>query len=279
MCTGQVRTAAELPHTAMEQSSCRRTGTEHVAFGIASGLGPNENKKANCINHTTAINDMAFNSPNNDVFTFFKRAMLALTSLTLKQLASGVVVRENLPIKDLPNPLKREMEALAMLPGDYTIIGESKVLGKCGGGNLTRDEVVWANRFFEKGKKISALMGDVGQRIKVTVGSAGTETGSGAEKLKRFVVKRRGEAEEGKAENVFYLKKKAIEEGKKGGRIQSFVNNDSFNCEYHVPSSAGKPEEGLKLSMFINQKRELVMLYTFQKKGFEWSTKTIAQRD
>ena len=191
--------------------------------------------------------------------------------MTLKQLASGVVVRENLPIKDLPNPLKREMEALAMLPGNYTIIGESKELGKYGGGNLTRDELVRANHLFEKAKKRCALMGDVGQRIKVTVGSAGTETGSaGAEKLKRVAVKRRIEAEEGKAGNAFYLKKKVIEEGKKGGRIQSFVNNGSFNCEYHVPSSAGKAEEGLKLSMFINQKRKLVMLYTFQKEGFEW---------
>merc|ERR1712037_916591 len=102
------------------------------------------------------------------------------TSLTLKQLASGVVVRENLPIKDLLNPLKREMETLAVLPGNYTIIGESKEMGKCGGGNLTRDELVRANHLFEKAKKRCALMGDVGQRIKVTVGSAGTETGSGA---------------------------------------------------------------------------------------------------
>ena len=60
--------------------------------------------------------------------------MAALCSLTLKQLATRVVVREDLPIKDQPNTLKRELEALAMLPGNYTIIGKAK---KCGGGNLT----------------------------------------------------------------------------------------------------------------------------------------------
>ena len=63
--------------------------------------------------------------------------MSAFTSLTLKQLASGVVVKDDLPIKDLPNPLKRELEALARPEGNYTIIGESKELGKCGGGNLS----------------------------------------------------------------------------------------------------------------------------------------------
>ena len=52
--------------------------------------------------------------------------MAALSSLTLKQLATRVVVREDLPIKDLPNTLKRELEALAMLPGNYTIIGKAK---------------------------------------------------------------------------------------------------------------------------------------------------------
>ena len=91
--------------------------------------------------------------------------MAALCSLTLKQLATRVVVREDLPIKDLPNTLKRELEALAMLPGDYTIIGESKELGKVGGGNLTRDEEVRVNGVFMKMKRKSALLGAVGQKI------------------------------------------------------------------------------------------------------------------
>ena len=37
--------------------------------------------------------------------------MVVVTSLTLKQLATRVVVREDLPIKDLPNTLKRELVA------------------------------------------------------------------------------------------------------------------------------------------------------------------------
>ena len=218
--------------------------------------------------------------PNNDAFTFFKRkksVMSALTSLTLKQLASGVVVRKDLPIKDLPNPLKRELEALAMLPGNY-IIGESKELGKCEGGNLTRDEVVRVNGSFEKGKKRCALMGDVGQRIKVTVGSVGTETYSGAEKLKRFAVERRGED---KARNEFDLKKKVFEDCKrqKGGKFRTFVNNGSLKSDYHVPTRPGKAEKLLKLSMFIDQKGKLVMLNSAQKKGLVWSSRTTAQRD
>ena len=83
--------------------------------------------------------------------------MSALTSLTLKQLATRVVVREDLSIKNLPNPLKRELEALALLPGNYTIIGKAKKLGKCGGGNLTREEIVRINGLFKEGKKKSAL--------------------------------------------------------------------------------------------------------------------------
>ena len=79
--------------------------------------------------------------------------MSALTSLTLKQLTTRVVVREDLPIKDLPNPMKRELEALAMLPGNYTIIGESKELGKCGGGKLTRDEKVRVNGCWRRGRR------------------------------------------------------------------------------------------------------------------------------
>ena len=205
--------------------------------------------------------------------------MSALTSLTLKQLATRVVVREDLPIKDLPNPLKRELEALAMLPGNYTIIGESKELGKCGGGNLTRDEVVGVNHLYETGKKVCPLMGDVGQRIKVIVGSAETETGLGAEKQKYFIVENMGEVE--KVEQVFYLRKKVIEDygGLIGERVQTFLNNGSLNHMSHVPSRAGEAEEGLKLSMFINQKGKLVMLCEVQQEGFEWSSKTIAQRD
>ena len=187
-------------------------------------------------------------------------------------------MREDLAIKDLPNPLERELEALAMLPGNYTIIGESKELGKCGGGKLTKDEVVRVNGSFEKGKKKCALMGDVGQRIKVTAGSVGTETYSGAEKLKRFAVERRGED---KARNKFDLKKKVFEDCKrqKGGKFRTFVNNGSLNGEYHVPARAGKAEKGLKFGMFINQKGKLVMLNTLQRKGLVWSSKTIAQRD
>ena len=223
--------------------------------------------------------------PNNDVFTFFKRkksVMSALTSLTLKQLASGVVVREDLPIKDLPNPLKRELEALAMLPGNYTIIGESKELGKCGGGKLTRDEVVRVNGSFEEGKKKCALMGDVGQRIKVTaeswVGWYPFRTPSGAEKLKRFAVERRGED---KARNKFDLKKKVFEDCKrqKGGKFRTFVNNGSLKSDYHVPTRPGKAEKLLKLSMFIDQKGKLVMLNSVQRKGLVWSSRTTAQRD
>ena len=168
-----------------------------------------------------------------------------------------------------------------MLPGNCTIIGESKHLGKCEGGNLTRDEVVGANKMFEKGKKRCALVGDVGQRIKVIAGTTGTEIDSGAEKQMYVVVNRRGEVEEEKAGYVFLLKKKVIEDGVglKGGRKQTFVNNGSFNCEYHVPSRAGKTEELLKLCMFINQKGKLVMQFDVQKEGFVWSSKTFAQRE
>lgn len=44
--------------------------------------------------------------------------MVALASLTFIQVATRVVVRE-----DLPNPLRGELEALAVLLGDYFIIG------------------------------------------------------------------------------------------------------------------------------------------------------------
>ena len=205
--------------------------------------------------------------------------MLALTSLTLKQLASGVVVREDLAIKDLPSPPKRELEALAMLPGNYTIIGESKELGKCEGGNLTKNEVVRVTRSLKKRWRNWALMGAVGHRIKVTVRSAGT--GSGAEKQKHFVVEKMGEDEEVEAENVFPLTKKLIEDSEvqKGGRNQTFVNNGSLNSEFHVPSGAGKAALLWKFYMFINQKRELVMLSEARREGFVWSSKTTAQRD
>ena len=134
---------------------------------------------------------------------------------------------------------------------------------------------------FEKGKKRCALVGDVGQRIKVIAGTTGTEIDSGAEKQMYVVVNRRGEVEEEKAGYVFLLKKKVIEDGVglKGGRKQTFVNNGSFNCEYHVPSRAGKTEELLKLCMFINQKGKLVMQFDVQKEGFVWSSKTFAQRE
>ena len=147
--------------------------------------------------------------------------MLALTSLTLKQLASGVILREDLAIKELPYPLKRELEAFAMLPGNYTIIGESKELGKCEGGNLTKNEVIRVTRSLKKRWRNWALMGDVGQRIKVTVRSAGSETGSGAEKEKQFMVEKMGdEEEEDEGRNLFLLEKKAIQFGDgKGEKI------------------------------------------------------------
>ena len=187
-------------------------------------------------------------------------------------------MRKHLPIKDLPNPLKRELEALAMLQGNYTIIGESKELVKCE-GDLSREELVMVNRSFQKGKKKMATMGDVGQRIRVTV--VKTETDSGAEKLKCFVVERSGEVEEDKVEEAIYLTNKVIQDCKvlKGARFQTFVNNGSLNAECHVPTRAGEAEKFVKTSMFINQKGKLVMLNTVQKKGLVISSKTIAQRD
>ena len=128
-------------------------------------------------------------------------------------------------------------------------------------------------------------MGDVGQRIKVTVRSAGSETGSGAEKEKQFVVEKMGdEEEEDGGRNLFLLEKKSIQFGDGKGenmmRLQTFVNNGSFNCEVHFPARAGQAEESVKFCMFINQKRNLVMLCEGkQKEGFVWSSKTIAQRD
>ena len=167
-----------------------------------------------------------------------------------------------------------------MLPGNYTIIGESKELGKCEGGNLTKNEVVRVTRSLKKRWRNWALMGDVGQRIKVTVRSAGSET----EKEKQFVVEKVGEVEEDEGRNVFLLQKKAIQFGDGNGekmmRLQTFVNNGSFNCEVNVPARAGQAEESVKFCMFINQERKLVMLCEGkQKGGFVWSSKTTAQRD
>ena len=126
-----------------------------------------------------------------------------------------------------------------------------------------------------------ATMGDVGQRIEVTtVGCVGTETDSGEEKLKWkcFVVERSGEVEKDKAEEAIIaealcLKKKVIQDCKvqKGAKFQIF--------EYHALGRAGRAEKFVKFSIFINQKGELVMLSTVQKKGLVWSGKTIAQRD
>ena len=48
--------------------------------------------------------------------------MTALTNLSLKELATRVVVMEELPTKDLPMPLKMELEALAKLPGQQGCI-------------------------------------------------------------------------------------------------------------------------------------------------------------
>ena len=48
--------------------------------------------------------------------------MTTLTNLSLKELATRVVVIEELPTKDLPMPLKMEMEALAKLPGQQGCI-------------------------------------------------------------------------------------------------------------------------------------------------------------
>ena len=197
--------------------------------------------------------------------------MLALTSLTLKQLASGVVVREDLPIKDLPNPLKRELEALAMLPGNYTIIGESKELGKCGGGNLTRDEIVRVNGMFEKGKMKSALMGAVGQRIQVSV----INTTTGTEKEKKWRVKRNAGP---RVQNVFSMRNKVTEEKVVGNgtRVVGQLLVDEGRFTY---KSCRKEMGSIMSSMFINKEGMLVMLCRVQRKGLEWSCETTAQRD
>ena len=141
---------------------------------------------------------------------------------------------------------------------------------KCGGGDLTSEEIVKVDYLYEKTKRKSAFMGDEGQKIKVTVGSA-----------KRYVVERMGEVEEVEARNVFFLKKKVLE-GRKRGQTwsaQTFVNDGCFKYDFHAPALDGKAEYVLKLSMFINQKGELVMVSVVQQEGFVWTSKTIAQRD
>ena len=45
-----------------------------------------------------------------------------MTNLSLKELATRVVVIEGLPVKDLPRTLKMELEALAKLPGQLGCI-------------------------------------------------------------------------------------------------------------------------------------------------------------
>ena len=197
--------------------------------------------------------------------------MVVLTSLTLKQLATRVVVREDLPIKDLPYPLKRELEALAMLPGDYTIIGESKELGKCGGGNLTRDEIVRVNGMFEKGKMKSALMGAVGQRVQVSV----INTTTGTEKEKQWRVKRNAGP---RIQNLFSLRNMVTEEkvDETGTKVVGPLLVDEGRVTY---KSCRKETWSIMSSMFINKEGMLVMLCSIQRRGYEWSCETTAQRD
>ena len=201
--------------------------------------------------------------------------MAALSSLTLKQLATRVVVREDLPIKDLPNTLKRELEALAMLPGSYTIIGESKELGKVGGGNLTRDEEVRVNGVFMKMKRKSALLGAVGQKIQVSV----INTTTGTEKEKQWHVKRNAGP---RVQNLYSLRNKVTEEKVVGNgtRVvgQLLVDEGRFthkSCGKEMGSMMGS----MFISMFINKEGMLVMSSRMQRKGFEWSYETTAQRD
>ena len=199
--------------------------------------------------------------------------MVVLTSLTLKQLVTRVVVREDLPIKDLPYPLKRELEALAMLPGDYTIIGESKELGKCGGGNLTRDEIVRVNGMFEKGKMKSALMGAVGQRIQVSV----INTTTGTEKEKKWRVKRNAGP---RVQNLFSLRNKVIEEEVVGSGTMVVGPLLVDEGRFSYKGQAGCQEKSSSMySMFINKEGMLAMLCRIQIEGYEWSCETTAQRD
>jgi len=198
--------------------------------------------------------------------------MVVLTSLTLKQLATRVVVREDLPIKDLPYPLKREVEALAMLPGDYTIIGESKKLGKCGGGNMTRDEIVRVNGMFEKGKMKSALMGAVGQRIQVSV----INTTTGTEKEKHWRVERKAGPNK---INVFSLRNRVTEEKVVTGARARVVGQLLVDEGRFTYKSCRKEMGNILSSMFINKEGMLVMLCRVQRRGYEWSCETTAQRD
>ena len=195
--------------------------------------------------------------------------MAVLTSLTLKQLATMVVVRENLPIKGLPNPLKSELEAFAMLQGTYTIIEESNELEKCGGGDLTSEEIDRVDYLCEKTKKKSAFRGNVGNKIKVTTVGG-----------KRYGVERMGEVGV-EASNVFHLKKKVLKGFKRGQpwNAQTFVNNGYFVYDFHAPALNDKAKYVLNLSFYINQKAELVMLSVIEQEGFLCTSKTIAQRN
>ena len=198
--------------------------------------------------------------------------MTVLTSLTLKQLAIRVVVREDLPTKDLPNSLKRELEALAMLPGDYTIIGKAKKLGKCGGGNLTREELIRVNGMFKKGKKKSALMGDVGQIIQVAVINTTTGTDHETEKEKQWSVRRNAGP---RIENLFLLRNKMTDKVNETGiRVVEQVLVDEGRLTYK------SCHKGITTSrMFINKEGMLVMSCSIQEKGYELSWETTAQRD
>ena len=162
-----------------------------------------------------------------------------------------------------------------MLPGNYTIIGESKELGKCGGGNLTREELIRVNSMFKKGKKKSALMGDVGQIIQVSVINTTTGTGHETEKEKQWSVRRNAGP---CVRNLFLLRNKVTEEKVIGPGTRVFgqllVDEGKFTYK-----SCRKEMGSTMSSMFINKEGMLVMLCRIQRGGYEWSCETTAQRD
>ena len=205
----------------------------------------------------------------SDYPSFREIAMAALTNLTLKQLATRVVVRENLPIKGLPNPLKSELEAFAMLQGTYTIIEETNVLEKCEGGDLTSEESDRVDYLSEKSKKKGAFRGDVGKKIKVTTVGG-----------KRYEVERMGE-DGVEASNTFHLKKKMKKGFKRGQHYdaQTFVNNGYLVYDFHAPAFNDKAKFVLNLKFYINQKADLVILSVIEQEGYLCTSKTIAQRN